>query len=293
MNAQEWYELGSFHNVDGHKIFMIDTDEENKSNLPILCILHGFPTSSFDYWKALPELKKHFRVIIHDHLGFGYSDKPQDYSYSLFEQTDIAQNLWQRLGIKECCLLAHDYGTSIFTEILARDNANKFPIKINKIALCNGSMHIELAQLLVMQKLLRSPIGPFIAKLSSKFMVKQNLRKIFVDPTQLNDEEIDAIWHMMNFNQGKNVLAKISRYTYERQRYWDRWIGALQQTKLPIEIIWPDKDPIAVAKMASTIKQETQNSNLIWLKNLGHFPMIESHEYWSQTVISALKSSHL
>ncbi|NVJ68268.1 MAG: alpha/beta hydrolase [Gammaproteobacteria bacterium] len=288
MNAQDWYELGTYHSVNQHQVFVIDTDKNNSLKLPVLCILHGFPTSSYDYWKALPTLQQYFRVIVHDHLGFGYSDKPKNYSYSLFEQTDVAQKLWQQLGINECFVLAHDYGTSVLTEILARDNSGEFPIKINKIALCNGSMHIEMAQLLVMQKLLRSPIGGLIANLSSKNTVRKNLRKIFVDPSQLPDKEVDAIWEMMNFNQGKKVLAKISRYTFERQRYWDRWIGALQITDLPIEIIWPDKDLIAVALMATTIKNETKNSQLTWLHELGHFPMLEAPKLWANTVIQRL-----
>ncbi|MRX27005.1 alpha/beta fold hydrolase [Kangiella sp. HZ709] len=288
MNAKDWFALGSYHQIEGHKVFVIDTSPDNDKSLPVLCILHGFPTSSYDYWKVLPILQQHFRVILHDHLGFGFSDKPKDYSYSFFEQTDIAQTLWQKLNVHKAYLLAHDYGTSVLTEILARDNANEFPVAIEKVAVCNGSMHIELAKLLLMQKLLRSPIGSLIAKFSSKRLMDKNLRKIFVDPTQLYDSELDSIWFMANYNQGKNVLAKISRYTYERKQYWDRWIGALQQTQLPLEIIWPDEDPIAVAKMATTIKNETQNSNLTWLNNLGHFPMIEAPDLWANTVVERL-----
>lgn len=93
----------------------------------------------------------------------------------------------------------------------------------------------------------------------------------------------------MTFNQGKQVLAKISRYTFERTKFWHRWIGALQQTELPIEIIWPDKDPIAVAEMANVIKKETKNSRLYWLKNLGHFPMLEDSEQWSEAVLESIK----
>ena len=295
MNAQDWFELGSYLTVNGHKIFVIDSAQDDDFDpslqLPNLCILHGFPTSSYDFWKVLPILKQHFRVVVHDHVGFGYSDKPIDYSYSLIEQADIALSLWKQLGINQTHLLAHDYGTSVFTEILARDNDSHCSIRINKIALCNGSMHIEMAQLLLMQKLLRhSLIGPIIARLSSKQLVTKNLRKIFVDPTQLADDEIESIWSMMNFNHGKKVLAKISRYTFERYKYWDRWIGALKATNLPIEIIWPDKDPIAVAQMARVIHQETKNSNIHWLQNLGHFPMLENPESWSKTVVKAISN---
>ena len=33
-------------------------------------------------------LSKNYRVVMFDHLGFGFSDKPKDYSYSLTEQAE-------------------------------------------------------------------------------------------------------------------------------------------------------------------------------------------------------------
>jgi pimeloyl-ACP methyl ester carboxylesterase len=177
------------------------------------------------------------------------------------------------------------------TEILARDNFAKSynsqpSISIDNIVLCNGSIHIEMAQLLLMQKLLRhAKIGPVLARLSSQSTLKHNLKKIYFNPEYLTDKELEAIWYLMNFNQGKRVLAKISQYTFERSKLWYRWINALQQTKLSIKIIWPDNDPIAIPQMAETIHQETLKSELVWLTDLGHFPMLENPEYWAKTII--------
>lgn len=292
MTAQQWFEKGKYHKVLNHKVFVVDSSlfDPDYKNKPILCILHGFPTSSFDYWKVIDLLSEHYRVIVHDHLGFGFSDKPIKYSYSLIEQADIALQLWQRMEITTATLLAHDYGTSVLTEILARDNQGCCSINIEQIVLCNGSMHIELAQLKLMQKLLRNKVvGSMVAKLSNKNTLRRNLKNIYVDPNKIDEQEIDAIWQLMTFNQGKQVLAVISRYTFERTKFWHRWIGALQQTELPIEIIWPDKDPIAVAEMANVIKKETKNSRLYWLENLGHFPMLEDPEQWSEVVLESIK----
>lgn len=286
MNATQWFEQGRYYEVNGHNLFTIDT---GPSDLPTLCILHGYPTSSYDYWKALPILSQYYRVIIHDHLGYGYSDKPLNYSYSLVDQADIALNLWLKLGVNHTTILAHDYGTSVFTELLARDNQGFCPVHINKVALCNGSMHIELAKLRLIQRLLRNKLlGPFITSLSSKRTLYKNLKNIYVDPSKIDIDEIDAIWHMMNYNSGKQVLPIVSRYTFERKRLWHRWIGALKDTTLPMAIIWPDKDPIAVAAMANIIHAETQNSTLHWLKDIGHFPMLEAPSVWANQVISAL-----
>jgi len=291
--AAEWLEKGKHYLINGHKIFVIDSEHSSKINQaqrPELCILHGFPTSSYDYWKVLDVFAEHYRVIIHDHLGFGYSDKPTEYSYSLVEQTDIALSLWKSLGVNKPVILAHDYGTSILTEILARDNQGCCSIDIEKIILCNGSMHIELARLRLMQKLLRNRfLGPTVAKLFNMKALGKNLKAIYFNSDKLSEQEIGAIWEMMIYNQGRDVIAKISRYTFERQFFWERWIGALRETELPIEIVWPDSDPIAVSKMATVIETETKNSNLHWLKDAGHFPMLEAPKRWSQLVLEVAK----
>ena len=82
MNSRDWKAKGKYLQINGHSVFVIDesTDGLNKSKntKETLVILHGYPTSSFDYYKVLPALKEKYRVIIHDHIGFGFSDKPLD-----------------------------------------------------------------------------------------------------------------------------------------------------------------------------------------------------------------------
>jgi pimeloyl-ACP methyl ester carboxylesterase len=49
-------------------------------------------------------------VVVFDHLGFGFSDKPVDYTYSLVDQAEQAIQLWMELGI--------EYVTLIFMKIM-------------------------------------------------------------------------------------------------------------------------------------------------------------------------------
>ena len=65
MKASTWFAKGNYIDVLGHKLFVIDKGTSKKT----LLILHGYPTSSYDYYKVLDELSDHYRVIIHDHLG--------------------------------------------------------------------------------------------------------------------------------------------------------------------------------------------------------------------------------
>ncbi len=283
MKAEQWKKLGTMQSVNGFEHFVYDS----KNDRPVLVVLHGYPTCTYDYHKALPYLESRFRVVMHDHLGFGFSAKPKKYSYSLMEQTDQALLLWQQLGIKQATVLAHDYGTSIATELLARIHRfNQIGVEIQQLILCNGSMHVEMAQLRIIQKLLLNKLtGPLVARLSNRRTLARNLRNIYHNPDLINDEELDALWLMMNHAEGKAVLHKTTQYIKQRYSYWHRWIGALQSTTLPVKIVWAKNDPVAVNAMAYVLDAEIKNSQLIELDQLGHFPMLEDPETWSEAIL--------
>jgi pimeloyl-ACP methyl ester carboxylesterase len=290
MTANEWKSKGEFITVNDRKLFVIDTSSffstEDKVPTETMVVLHGYPTSSYDYYKVLPELSKHYRVIIHDHLGFGFSDKPLDYSYSLLDQADLALQLWQLLGVKKVHLLAHDYGTSVATEIIARNNNNELTIEIENLTLCNGSMHIELSQLRTIQKLLKNKwLGKYVAKLTTYAIFSKNLRNVYFDKTKVSNNELKDIWMQLEYNEGRKVIHKLSQYINERYTYWNRWIGALKETNLQTNIVWAKNDPVAVPAIARLIATEISNNKLFWIENTGHFPMLENPDEWLNCIL--------
>ena len=137
----------------------------------------------------------------------------------MIEQAQYALNLWQKLGINQAHLLAHDYGTSIATEIIAQDNEKKLNhLSLLSVTLCNGSIHIELAKLRLIQKLLLNKIsGPIVARLSNKKTLTRNLQNIYFDKSKISQSEIDALWTMMIHHNGRNVLHQTTQYI--KQRY--------------------------------------------------------------------------
>jgi pimeloyl-ACP methyl ester carboxylesterase len=282
MKSLEWKTKGKFIKINKHTLFVIDEGSSENT----LVILHGYPTSSFDYYKALPYLTKQYRVIIHDHLGFGFSDKPLNYSYSLIEQADMALLLWKNLALQNITLLAHDYGTSVATEIIARHNQNQLNINIKKLILSNGSMHIELAKLRTIQKLLKNKItGKWVAKLANQAVFNRNIRNIYFDASKISQEELNEMWFQINYNNGRNVIHLLSNYINERYFFWHRWIGALTQTKIKTKIVWATHDPIAVKIIAEQLHKEIPNNELHWLESTGHFPMLEKPKEWSDLVL--------
>lgn len=283
MTANDWKNEGQFITVFNRKIFVINKGNATEN----LVILHGYPTSSFDYHKVLPQLSKKYSVIIHDHLGFGFSDKPLDYSYSLIEQADIALQLWKQLGLTKVTLLAHDYGTSVATEIIARHHKQQIDLEIDQLILCNGSIHIEFSKLRTIQKLLKSKItGKWVAKLTSFVIFKKNMRNIYYDKTKVSDSELKEMWFQLEHNEGRKVIHYLTNYINERYYFWHRWIGALKETQIPTKIIWAKNDPIAIPKIAEMLHTEIPNNTIYWINNCGHFLMLEQPEEWLKSVLN-------
>jgi pimeloyl-ACP methyl ester carboxylesterase len=280
----QWSSRGTHRSVFGYNVFSLSEGEPSK---PVLAVLHGFPTSSLDFVKTLPLLSERFRVILHDHLGFGLSDKPVRFSYSLVEQADIAIALWREMGITRVHLLAHDYGTSIATELLSRREKGLLSIEVLSVTFTNGSVHRELAQLTLSQRLLaHKRLGPLFVKLTHPKIFTTQLRRIFGDPNAVSEDELLALWEAMTYQHGLARLPKISQYLEERWRFWERWIFPLTRLNIPTHIVWGRRDPIAIPAIAERLFDEIPGAKLTWFAHLGHYPMLESPEEFSRAVLS-------
>ena len=115
----EWRSVGQFFEYRGHRIFW---REAGRADAPVLLLIHGFPTASWD-WEALwPELGERYRVLALDMIGFGFSDKPMQYGYSIVDQADLQETLLRLRDVAEYHVLAHDYGDSVAQELIARQS---------------------------------------------------------------------------------------------------------------------------------------------------------------------------
>ncbi|NIL98382.1 MAG: alpha/beta fold hydrolase [Planctomycetales bacterium] len=111
-SSVDWKALYPFESrwfsVDGYRCHYLDEG----SGQPLLMV-HGNPTWSF-YWRDLVlALRDRYRVIVPDHIGCGWSDKPIRYPYHLGQHTQNLQRLVQHLDLRQVTLLAHDWGGPI------------------------------------------------------------------------------------------------------------------------------------------------------------------------------------
>ncbi|POI19592.1 hypothetical protein CIB84_016663, partial [Bambusicola thoracicus] len=115
-----WKASGAFFTYKHQSIFYRDSTGAVGSS-DVVILLHGFPTSSYDWSKIWEGLTQRFhRVIALDFVGFGFSDKPRPHHYSIFEQASIVERLVRHLGLhhQRINLLSHDYGDTVAQELL-------------------------------------------------------------------------------------------------------------------------------------------------------------------------------
>jgi haloalkane dehalogenase len=99
---------------------------------PVL-LLHGEPTWSFLYRKAISPIAAVARVIAPDYFGFGRSDKPlraEDYSYDFHVRS--IERLADELDLREATVVVQDWGGPIGLRL-----AVERPDRIGKLVILN------------------------------------------------------------------------------------------------------------------------------------------------------------
>jgi pimeloyl-ACP methyl ester carboxylesterase len=113
--------------IHGHNLAFLDQGQGK-----VIVMLHGNPTWSFYYRNLVNLLQDNYRVIVPDHMGCGFSDKPQDYAYTLKTHIDNLETLLAGLDIEKFSLVVHDWGGAIGMGLAVR-----FPERVESVVVLN------------------------------------------------------------------------------------------------------------------------------------------------------------
>lgn len=274
MKLKNWRESGNYFDYGDLPIFY----RLSRSSDEVLLCLHGFPTSSHDYHKIYGALAEEFAVLAFDMIGYGFSAKPFDFDYTTFNQVDALQMLLEHLKVKRVHILAHDYGNTITQELLARDEENRLNFSIETICLLNGALFPETHRPVLAQKILISPLGFIFGRLISDGLFKKSLAAIFGAATQPNEDELNDFLQVFKHNDGRRIAHKLIRYMTERRTNRERWVGALQRTKVPLRFINGLADKVSGAHLVKRFRETMPHTDIIELKDVGHYPHFEVPE---------------
>jgi pimeloyl-ACP methyl ester carboxylesterase len=283
----DWRDGGRWLNTPAGRVFVRSAPGHG----PTILLLHGYPSTSFDFRHILPHLAERAWLSL-DFLGFGLSDKPRPHRYSLLEQADIVQAVVASEAPGPAVLVAHDMGTSVTTELLARDLEGHLPFELQKVVLTNGSVILRRASLRPVQKVLRGPLGPLVARLSSKARFTKEFGRLFGANHPLSAEEADAQWALMSYNGGHRIAHLLISYLDERERYAHRWHGAVRDWPKPLSFLWALDDPVATTNVLDGLRELRPAADVVELPAIGHYPQVEVPEVFARAALSLLTVAH-
>ncbi|HEV7642608.1 MAG TPA: alpha/beta hydrolase [Pyrinomonadaceae bacterium] len=274
MTLNDWRQAGKYFTYGEHPIFYRDNSADGEATL----LLHGFPSSSFDYHKIWNQLSDKFPLLAYDMIGYGFSAKPRAFSYTTFDQADLLQELLENLRVKNVHILAHDYGNTITQELLARAEEKRLNFTIHSICMLNGALFPETHRPVLAQKILISSVGFLFAKLISDKKFEQSFSAIFGKDTKPAREELADFRTVFKYNDGKKIAHKLIRYMRERKIFRERWVGALQRTNIPFRFINGLDDPVSGAHLVARFREIMPQTDIVELPGIGHYPHFECPE---------------
>lgn len=130
----------NYINRNGHQYHYVNEGQGS----PVVMV-HGNPSWSFYYRNLVTALSENHQCIVPDHIGCGFSDKPDDdgYDYTLANRIDDLDALLEHLGVKEnITLVVHDWGGMIGMGFAAR-----YPERVKRLVVLNtGAFHLPEAK---------------------------------------------------------------------------------------------------------------------------------------------------
>jgi pimeloyl-ACP methyl ester carboxylesterase len=264
--------------------------ELGDADAPVLALVHGFPTCSIDWFEVAERLSARYRVCMLDFPGFGFSDKPRGWGYSLRRDAKLLDHyLAQIVGAESVVMVAHDRGDSVALIHATNERAQS---AVEHLALSNGNLFLPLSNLTDGQRLmLHNP--ELLDQLTPELLAAGMGAVTFTPPRGPDDPGVQALAETFAHNDGIAVLNETIQYLGERSVDETAWLRSLASTATPTTLIWGVYDTIAPIRVANHVWHEhlmfKPGRNAFYLiPNANHYVQNDRPEAFVHTLVHAL-----
>ncbi len=290
--AKDWYQSGDYFewtsttvNNNNAKVDVFYRTFGNRSN-PKLLLIHGFPTSSFDYQALIPLLVDDYFIATLDFPGSGFSEKPLDgFSYMLEDNARLVDYFVREIvEFEDFAMFTHDRGVSIGLAFLGHYLDNPAPdYTLNYHFLSNSGMYLPLANLLPFQLAVLDPARE--AQVVAARKAQPRLTE--GDPIAVANADI------FKFNDGDSAIVQVGKYLLERGENETRWLENLPRSPVPVAYLWGLLDVVNPIRIPNYVwlnylnEREVESSFWI-LPTAGHYPQRDNPEEVAKVIRLAL-----
>jgi pimeloyl-ACP methyl ester carboxylesterase len=263
---------------------------------PTLLLVHGFPTSSIDWFDVVEPLTAGFRVCALDFPGYGFSDKPRGWGYSLERDSELIEfYLSEVVRAESVAVVAHDRGNSVALLYAARRREARSLPRLDHLVLTNGNIFLPLSNLTTFQRLVldSGASGEVLAALTPSMLAEGIAATTFSPPGRAGDPEVDALVATFAHADGVGVLHETIQYLIERSADEQTWLMALAASSLPTTVVWGLGDTISPPRVASFVWHEylmlkPGRNRLYFIPDANHYLQHDRPDAFVETILHAL-----
>ena len=245
---------------------------------PVISLVHGFPTCSIDWYEVAQQLSARYRVCLIDFPGYGFSDKPIGWGYSLRRDAELLDHYLDRVvGAQSAVMVAHDRGDSVALIHAANAAAGEARVSLEHLALSNANIFLPLSNLTDAQRLmLHNP--ELLAQVTPELLAAGMGAVTFTPPRGPEDPEVQALAATFAHANGVAVLHDTVQYLVERSVDEESWLRSLAATELPTTVIWGVYDAISPIRVAT----HTWHQHLMFKPGRNAFYLIPGANHYVQ-----------
>jgi pimeloyl-ACP methyl ester carboxylesterase len=251
--------------------------EAGPADAPVVLLLHGFPTSSFQYRELIPRLADRYRVIAPDLPGFGFTEVPKDrqYKYSFDALAHTIMAFTDALQLKRYALYVFDYGAPTgFRLAMAR------PERVTAIVSQNGNAYEEgLGDAWApIQRYWREPT-PANREMVREALSPEGLRSQYIDgvpnPGMIAPEGYTLDAAMIARPGNMDIQLDLFLDYANNVKLYPAFHEYFRKSKPPLLAIWGKHDPFFIPPGAEAYRRDNPNATVQFL-DTGHFAL-ETH----------------
>ncbi|HEY8939291.1 MAG TPA: alpha/beta hydrolase [Cellvibrio sp.] len=267
----------------GNRIFLADS---GKITAPVVMLIHGLGQNGLRDWLPLvPELEKHYRVIMIDLPGFANSPSPKA-KLSPSNYADLLHFIKPYFSNAPIRVVGHSMGGAVTLRY-----AQRYPDDVEQIALIDAAgilqrtafvKHSATDRIPVDQEAMPNALLTYAVGLQnfSNNLIEKLLR--LPDPTSLLGKSEIAWGTTLQSYPNINAALSLTEEDFS---------SAIFEQSKPVAILWGGKDLVAPLRTGQLLKANLALSELTVITEAGHVPMATHTKEVVQWLLPALSNS--
>jgi pimeloyl-ACP methyl ester carboxylesterase len=266
--------------VDGVRLAYRD-----RGDGPTVVFVHGTPAYSVIWRDVLPVVESAgYRVIAHDLLGYGASERPVARDTAVPAQADLLLQLLDHLGIGRVALVGHDIGGAV-AQLVAVDR----PERVARLVLID-SVSYDSWPSETWRGIIDEHLDAYAAMGPDEFeaLLARQLAMTVADPERMTGDVLDAY-----LAPHRSRIGRVSFFEHQVRTYdsapTQRTAAALPLLAVPTKVIWGEQDRWQPVSYAQRLANDIPDAELVVVDGAGHFLMEDAPDRVAAEVLDFLR----